>query len=77
MFRLSPFDHVAAAGSDLSGDTTPCRMTEVTLHSHARFKETYALMSSSVSDGRVAAAGDAERRVQEDAGLINLVRPPC
>ena len=24
----------------MSGDTTPCRMTRVTLHSHVRFKET-------------------------------------
>jgi len=30
------------AGSSPSGDTTPCRMTGVTLHSHVRYKEIYA-----------------------------------
>ena len=25
-----------------SGDTTPCRMTGVTLHSHVRYKEIYS-----------------------------------
>jgi len=39
--RLS--SHSPCCSSDQSfGDTTPCRMTGVTLHSHVRYKEIYA-----------------------------------
>ena len=42
-------------GTSSSGDTTPCRMTGVTLHSHVLYKETYVhtrseLLFSSVNN---------------------------
>ena len=30
--------HAAISGVGVSGDTTPCRMTGVTLHGHVRYK---------------------------------------
>ena len=34
--------HVRQTRLDSAGDTSPCRMNGVTLHSHFHYKETYA-----------------------------------
>ena len=38
---LPPPRHQADPQGRISGDTTPCRMTGVTLHSHVHYKETH------------------------------------